>query len=503
MERTQGILLPLFSLPSPYGIGTLGKEAYEFIDFLKESGQSVWQLLPMGPTSYGDSPYQSFSTFAGNPYFIDLRMLIDESLLTKEEADAADLGTEAGRIDYGKLYFNRFPLLRTAYERGKEAYKEKIKTFRKENAWAEGYALFMSLKETFEGLPLVSWPDEELKKHKEDAVKTYAESHEDDINFWLFLQVLFFEEWDQLRAYAHENSIRILGDLPIYVAMDSADVWTEPENFLLDEDLLPKAVAGVPPDAFSDEGQLWGNPLYDYDFMKKDGFGWWIRRVDGAARLYDIIRIDHFRGFDSYWEVPAGAETAKEGAWRKGPGMDLVGVLTSWFPKLKFVAEDLGIITPDVRKLLKDSGLPGMKVLEFAFEHGTESQYLPHNMTENSICYLGTHDNETLLDYVQKLSRKDKKYVKDYLGIKRTEALPAAILRAGMMSTSLLFVLQAQDLLMLGAEGRINTPGTLAGNWVFRLTEETFWNLQELAPSLYENTKRYGRLPKVTEETEA
>ncbi len=530
MTRSQGILLPLFSLPSPYGIGTMGQSARDFIDFLSASGQSYWQLLPMGPTSYGDSPYQSFSTFAGNPYFIDLDLLVEDGLLTTEDlpaaaaAEATDpCGTpespvaqedssapdanspvtpaDPASIDYGHLYETRFSILRKAYAHGKEKYREEISSFRAENPWVVSYALFMSIKSSFAMVSLSEWPDEALRQREEKALAEFQEEHKDDISFWIFLQFLFYRQWNALRDYAHEKGIRFIGDLPIYVAMDSADVWSEPENFLLNPDLSPKAVAGVPPDAFSEDGQLWGNPLYDYDYMKNDGFGWWIRRVDGAGKLYDVIRIDHFRGFESYWSVPAGSKTAKTGEWIQGPGMDLVGVLTSWFPKIQFIAEDLGVITPAVQKLLTDSRLPGMKVLQFAFESGAESQYLPHNITKNSVTYVGTHDNDTCLGFVSSMKRKDRGYALSYLGLSRGKALPEALLRAGMASVSDLFVLTAQDLLSLGSEGRINTPGTLTGNWTWRLRPEEFEGLTALAPKLRDVTRLYGRLPKEEPET--
>ena len=390
LDRSSGILMPLSSLPSPYGIGTMGKAAFQFVDFLASAGQKYWQLLPLGPTSYGDSPYQSFSSFAGNPYFVDLDLLIKDKLLKASEVKNRDWGDREDRVDYGKIYENRSAVLRLAYERGAERYGEEIAAFRQENGWwLENYALFMAIKAS-QGMKAWSeWP-EELRLREDAALEKARKELQQDVEFYIFVQFLFYRQWEALRDYAHDKGIRFIGDIPIYVALDSADVWSEPHFFQLDEKNVPKEVAGVPPDAFTEDGQLWGNPLYDYDAMKKDGYGWWIRRIDGAKKLYDVIRIDHFRGFESYWAVPYGDETAKNGHWKPGPGMGLVGVLTSWFRDLSFIAEDLGYSTPEVRKLLADSGLPGMKILEFAFDAHGDSAYLPHNCEENSSCYIDT-----------------------------------------------------------------------------------------------------------------
>ena len=399
MDRASGILLPISALPSPYGIGTLGKAAYAFADFLHAAGQKYWQLLPLGPTSYGDSPYQSFSTFAGNPYFIDLDLLAEEGLLDKEDLAAADWGNDPRYVDYGKIYEVRFDVLRRAFLRGRERDREAVERFQAENPWLKNYALYMAVKAHFGMKSWLEWPDEAIRVRAPEAVARYEKELAEDVAFYTYLQYLFFKQWGELREYIHSLGIRIIGDLPIYVAMDSADVWAEPEFFQLGEGNIPTEVSGVPPDYFSADGQLWGNPLYDYDRMRQDGFGWWIRRVEGASRLFDVIRIDHFRGLESYWAVPYGAETAREGRWRKGPGMDLVGVLTQWFHGLDIIAEDLGFLTPEVHQLLRDSGLPGMKVLEFAFDAREPSNYLPHTYERNCVCYVGTHDNETVMQW--------------------------------------------------------------------------------------------------------
>ncbi len=469
LDRSSGILMPLSSLPSPYGIGTMGKAAFQFVDFLASAGQKYWQLLPLGPTSYGDSPYQSFSSFAGNPYFVDLDLLIKDKLLKASEVKNRDWGDREDRVDYGKIYENRSAVLRLAYERGAERYGEEIAAFRQENGWwLENYALFMAIKAS-QGMKAWSeWP-EELRLREDAALEKARKELQQDVEFYIFVQFLFYRQWEALRDYAHDKGIRFIGDIPIYVALDSADVWSEPHFFQLDEKNVPKEVAGVPPDAFTEDGQLWGNPLYDYDAMKKDGYGWWIRRIDGAKKLYDVIRIDHFRGFESYWAVPYGDETAKNGHWKPGPGMGLVGVLTSWFRDLSFIAEDLGYSTPEVRKLLADSGLPGMKILEFAFDAHGDSAYLPHNCEENSSCYIGTHDNETVQGWLKWADKPSLRFAERYMHITPDEGWNWGMIRSGMATPSRLFMVQMQDLLELGADARMNSPGTSVGNWQWRM----------------------------------
>ena len=492
MNRSSGVLMPMSSLPSPYGIGTMGKSAYRFVDFLRRSGQRYWQLLPLGPTSYGDSPYASFSTFAGNPYYIDLELLIRDRLLEKSEVESVFWGENEERCDYGAIYEGRFPVLRRAYERGRERFAAEFAAFRAENAaWLENYALFMALKAHFGMRSWVEWEDEDIRLRKPEAVKRYVRELAGDVSFYAFLQFLFFRQWNALRAYAHEKGIQFIGDVPIYVALDSADVWSEPKYFQLDGDGIPTEVAGVPPDPFTEDGQLWGNPLYDYDEMKKDGFGWWIRRIEGIGKLYDVIRIDHFRGFESYWAVPYGDTTAKNGVWRKGPGMDLVGVLTSWFHHLNFIAEDLGYTTPEVEKLLTDSGLPGMRVLEFGFDPSGDAPYMPHNCPKHSVCYIGTHDNETVRGWIRCLNRRTRSFAKEYMHITREEGWCWGMIRTGMASPSELFVLQMQDALELPREARMNTPGTSSGNWQWRMKRSALTN--ELAKKLRGYTKLYRR----------
>ena len=492
MERCCGILLHLSSLPSPYGIGTMGRAAYNFVDFLSSAGQSLWQLLPLGPTSCGDSPYQSFSSFAGNPYFIDLDMLVEDGLLVQSELDGIDWGTDPELVDYGKIYENRFKVLKIAADLGIKHDAAEFENFVSDNrSWLFDYALFMALKRHFGMKAWFDWPDEDIRLHKPEAVGKYAELLNEDVQFFEYIQLLFFKQWDALHKYANEHGVKIVGDMPIYVAMDSADVWASPEFFLLDEKNVPVEVAGVPPDYFSKDGQLWGNPLYDYDAMRRDGYGWWIRRVDGASKLCDILRIDHFRGFESFWAVPFNAETAKVGRWVKGPGMDLVGRLTSWFSDLGFIAEDLGLLTPEVHELLEQSGLPGMKVLEFAFDPKEPSNYLPHKYTQNCVCYVGTHDNAPVMAWRDEADKAEVEFAERYLAISDAEGFNWGMIRGGMSSVASMFIAQMQDYLGLGADTRMNTPGTQFGNWRWRLKADAL--IPELAERLLDMVKTYGR----------
>ena len=491
MQRSSGVLMPMSSLPSPYGIGSMGKEAFRFVDFLKAAGQKYWQLLPLCPTNAGDSPYSSFSTFAGNPYFIDLDSLVRDRLLKKAEVAAVDWGKDPERVDYRKLYEGRAPLLRRAFARGKERYAGELAAFRAENAWVETYALYMALKQRYDMLPWTEWPDEDIRMHRPDAVRVWRERLQEEIDYHVFVQFLFFRQWEKLKAYAHKKGVSFIGDIPIYVALDSADVWSEPQFFQLDSQNVPKAVAGVPPDPFTDDGQLWGNPLYDWDAMARDGYGWWIRRIEGAKKLYDTIRIDHFRGFESYWSVPYGETTAKNGVWMPGPGIKLVGVLVEWFHDLDFIAEDLGYVTPGVKKLLADSGLPGMKILQFAFDAHGDSDYLPHVCTFNSVCYIGTHDNDTVMGWLKKTRKSDREFAARYMHITDDEGWCWGMIRAGMASASDLFVVQMQDLLELDGSARMNVPGKPTGNWRWRMLPGAAD--KELAAKLKLYTKTFRR----------
>ncbi len=501
MIRSSGILMPVASLPSNYGIGTLGTEAYRFVDFLKAAKQSYWQMLPVGPTSYGDSPYQSFSTFAGNPYFIDLDMLVEAGMLSESDLTSIDWGTQADQIDYEKLFLNRFTVLKKAYEAfmaegyTNETYKvEDFRRFSAENAaWLSEYALYMVLKSENLMKSWTQWEDDALRTHQADAIAAARIRYAGDTAIYEFIQYLFYTQWNALRAYARDNGIGIIGDIPIYVALDSADVWSDPKQFQLDEKNCPKKVAGVPPDYFNEEGQLWGNPLYDWDYMKQDGYGWWIRRIDGASKLYDVIRIDHFRGFASYWAVDADSTTAKNGEWVKGPGMDFVGMITNWFWNLQFIAEDLGDLSPDVYELLEASKLPGMKVLEFAFDATGTSNYLPHKFDENCVCYIGTHDNTPVMAWETEEEEENVAFATEYLGLNKEEGFNWGMIRGGMSSVANLFVTQMQDYLGLGAKYRTNTPGVLGGNWQWRMLPGSLD--ESLAEKIAHMTVMYGRAP--------
>ncbi|MBR3397736.1 MAG: 4-alpha-glucanotransferase [Lachnospiraceae bacterium] len=481
MKRSSGILMPISSLPGKYGIGTLGREAYLFADFLNQAGQSCWQILPAGPTTIGDSPYQSFSSYAGNPYFIDPDILCEEGLLTEEECRETEtiFRNTAQAVDYGLLYATRFELLKKASDRAASLYKAEIERFVSENQWADGYARFMALKRANGMKGLDEW-----------TMRTFSEEMTDDYRLFVFIQFAFDRQWKKFKAYVNSQGIKLFGDVPIYVSYDSADVWQEPGQFLLDENYVPEKVSGVPPDYFSKDGQLWGNPLYNYERMADDGYSWWINRIGRAAELYDMIRIDHFRGFASYWAVPYGAKTAKEGSWVKGPGMDLVSTLTNWFSGTEFIAEDLGEATPDVKELLDESGLPGMKVLQFAFESDCNNPHLPHNHTPNSVCYTGTHDNATLAEWIR-INPKERILAEKYAGLNREEGYAEGLIRLGMSSVSELFVAPMADWLGLDEEARINTPGTAYGNWQWRMQDG--YERNSLAERICSLTDIFGR----------
>ena len=468
-KRGAGILLPISCLPSPYGIGTLGKEAYEFVDFLKESGQSYWQVLPVGPTSFGDSPYQSFSAFAGNPYFIDLRLLSYEGLLTGEEIESLCWGGREDEVSYESLFKNRYSLLKKAFGRSTHKGKPEYKSFcEREQFWLEDYAFFMALKEHFDYWGPDGW-EEDVWLRKPEAVKRYRELLEEDIDFWKFLQYHFYTQWEELRKYANDNGIRLIGDLPIYVSLDSADVWVHPEQFLLDENKFPLKVAGVPPDAFSDDGQLWGNPLYNWDFMKKDGYRWWRRRMEGASRLYDIVRIDHFIGIVRYYAIPSGEQNGKNGVFEAGPGAPFLEAVIEAAGDTGIIAEDLGVVIPEVTKLRKAYGLPGMRVLEFAFNYHPENDHLPHHHEYDSVVYCGTHDNDTLRGFLESRSFWELEWIKNYLGVNEVSQAWDRLLHMAYGSVADTVILQAQDILYLGSEARMNCPSTMGENWKWRL----------------------------------
>ena len=501
--RESGILMPVSSLPGPYGIGCFGKAAFQFVDFLSAAGQTIWQLLPLSPTGYGDSPYQSCSAFAGNPYFVDLEALEKEGLLTAADLKAESWGKDPLEVDYGTLYVSRFAVLRKAYAAWRSQcaglhgcsyyYPDDYYAFTLANEdWLDDYALYMALKVANKMKNWVEW-DAPYRRRDKAVLAAFAAANEEEIGFWKFVQYKFSVQWQAVKTYANKKGVQILGDIPIYVSADSVDAWVGGKLFELDADGRFARVAGCPPDYFSADGQLWGNPLYDWDAMRDDGFGWWIRRVDGAARLYDVIRIDHFRGFASYWAVPYGSPTAKTGRWVKGPGLDLLNVLTGWFHGIRFIAEDLGEPSPDVTKLLADSGLPGMRVLEFAFSPTADSAYLPHNCVENCVCYAGTHDNAPLALWRQEAEPEEIDFAVQYLGLNEREGFNRGVLRGGMTSPASLFVAQMQDWLELGKGSRINTPGTGRDNWQWRLLPGEL--TLKLIGDIREMTRIYGRLP--------
>lgn len=491
--RTCGILMPIYSLPSKYGIGCFSKEAYDFVDFLKESGQSYWQILPLGSTGYGDSPYQSFSTFAGNPYFIDLETLAKEGLLTTEECEEYDFGQDKRYIEYDKIYFSRFKILRKAFDRSRGRTDIKYENFKKENDfWLKDYTLYTAVKRHFNEVSWNKW-DDDIKLRTPEAVKRYSEELKDDIEFYKFIQFKFWEQWNKLKNYANKNKIKIIGDIPIYVAFDSADSWSNPQLFKFDKQNNPIEVAGCPPDGFSLKGQLWGSPIYDWDYHKKTSYSWWIQRILYCFKLYDVVRIDHFRGFDEYYTIPFGQPTAEFGHWEKGPGLDFFHALNSKIGKVEIIAEDLGFVTDSVRKLVKDTGYPGMKVLEFAFDSREENDYLPHNYEKNCVVYTGTHDNDTIKGWYKSLPKKDKQMSIDYLGNEKTnfKDIHWDFIRLALSSVANYAIIPIQDYLGLGEEARMNTPSTVGGNWKWRLLDGEI--TKELSLKIKKMVKLYSR----------
>lgn len=489
--RTSGILMHITSLPGPYGIGTLGKSAHEFVDFLHRAGQSYWQILPLTPTGYGDSPYQSCSTFAGNHYLIDLDALIGAGLLTEAEANAPVWYSREEKADFGLLYNSRLAVLRQAFARfpGSMEFDEFC---RKNSDWLPDFTLFMALKDHFSGKPWYEW-DEPLRFRKPAALEGVREEFREDLRFYAFVQYLFDAQWNALRTYAHEKGVRLIGDVPIYVPYDSVEVWSDPALFQLDESLRPTDVAGVPPDAFTADGQLWGNPLYRWDAMAQDGYRWWIRRLGAAGKWYDTVRLDHFRGFESYWAVPYGAPNARGGHWVKGPGMDFIRTLHRELPELSIIAEDLGYLTEEVLALRDDSGYPGMKVLQFAFDSREPSDYLPHTYIRNTVCYTGTHDNMTTRQWLETGTAEMRDYAGAYMHLTEEEGMVRGMIRTAMSSVSDLCVVPMQDYLDLGASARMNFPGTLSdSNWTWRAKDGMIKT--ELADEIYTLTALYDRL---------
>lgn len=494
--RASGILMHISSLPSKYGIGTLGKEAYNFVDFLADAKQTYWQILPICPTSYGDSPYQSFSTHAGNPYFIDLEMLTEEGLLKKE--DYADLywgDDNVEKVDYSNMYFRRFDVLKKVYERFKECDRTDFDLFlaRNEN-WISNYALFMTIKGENENKCWLEW-EYGLKKRDPHSLWLFKTAHEDEVEFWEFLQFKFFEQWFKLKQYANEKGVRIIGDIPIYVALDSAEVWVYPDLFDLSENLEPNSVAGCPPDAFSPTGQLWGNPIYDWNRHKETGYNWWLDRLKTSAEVFDMVRIDHFRGFDGYYAIPYGDKTAENGEWRKGPGIEFFRFVSERLGKLPIIAEDLGFLTPSVLQMLDESGFPGMKVLEFAFDPREESNYLPYNYDKNCVVYIGTHDNNTIIGWADEMDEDTLDFCYKFLDLptKPTKSqLVRKFINTAFACVGNTVIIQMQDYLELGEEARMNIPSTSSGNWQWRAKSPNVFT-KKLAERIADITRTYGR----------
>lgn len=491
-ERGSGILMHISSLPGPYGIGSMGEKAREFADFLEKAGQSYWQILPIGVTSFGDSPYTTFSSFAGNPYFIDLDLLKNEELLTQADIDQHIAFVEDNtKVDYGKLYHERYSLLKVAFhnfdleDRGYYAFTEK------HNFWLRNYALFMTLKEKFQGCKWNDWPNE-YKFRDEKALSEFEIENLEDINFHKFIQYKFFSQWENLKDYIHQKNISIIGDLPIYLAEDSADVWSNPNLFQLNEDLKPTYVSGVPPDGFSDDGQLWGNPVYNWQEHEKTNFKFWSDRIRFNLEIFDVLRLDHFRGFESYWLVPAGENTAKNGRWEQGPGLKLFDKLNAELGHMRMIVEDLGYMTEEVYKLREEIGFPSMKVLQFAFNPDASSAYLPHNLIDNTVIYTGTHDNDTILGWTQSGNPQEIEFAKKYLNITAEETFNWGLIRGAMTSVSNTAIFQMQDLLLLGNEARMNHPGTMNANWQWRMQEDLI--SEEIIDRLRELTRISGRL---------
>ncbi len=491
--RKSGILMPVSAIPSKYGIGGFSKQAYEFVEACKKAGQSYWQILPLGPTGYGDSPYQSFSTFAGNPYYIDLEALIEEGLLTAKECGEADYGDREDRVDYEKIYRTRFAILRKAFERSNIARNQDFSEFCADNAfWLEDYALYMAVKNSFGGKSWSEW-DDDIRTREEDALKYYRQKYAKEIQFYQFQQYEFAKQWKALKEYANKSGIEIIGDIPIYVAFDSADTWANPELFQLDADCVPIAVAGCPPDAFAVTGQLWGNPLYDWDYHAQTDYEWWMKRIEYCFTLYDVVRIDHFRGFDEYYSIPYGDLTAEFGHWEKGPGYDIFRTMKERLGERRVIAEDLGFLTDSVVELVQKTGYPGMKIVQFAFDSRSgDSDYLPHHYTKNSVVYTGTHDNDTTLGWYDTLSRRDRLFANAYLDIHSRKKVPWSFIRAAFASVSDTCIIPMQDYLELGGEARFNFPSTLGGNWEWRMRDGEFTDA--LAKRIYRMTKLYARL---------
>ncbi|GEP66649.1 4-alpha-glucanotransferase [Clostridium beijerinckii] len=493
MNRSSGIIMHIASLPGKYGIGTFGKEAYKFGDFLKKAGQKYWQILPVGPTSFGDSPYQSFSAFAGNPYFIDFDILRQDGLLDASDYYSVNFGENSEDIDYGLIFKEKLRVLRIAYEKFKLNQDEDLIKFQEaESYWLDDYALYMSVKKHFD---LKSWHewDEDIRLRETEAIDRYKSLLEDEIGLWKFLQYEFHKQWRNLKAYVNNLGIEIIGDMPIYVAEDSADVWGNPEAFLLNKKTLkPLKIAGCPPDIFADTGQLWGNPIYDWSYMEKTNYKWWVDRIRQSLNLYDVLRIDHFKGFESYWSIPYGDLTAENGEWVKGPGIKVFNAIKDELGDVNIIAEDLGTLTEETIKLRNDTGFPGMKILTFGFDTDSSNPFLPHNYEKNFIVYTGTHDNDTVRGWIETTAPKGEvQRAIEYLGLNKEEGYNWGFIRGAWSSIANISIAQMQDFLNLGNEARINLPSTLGKNWRWRVKKGVLTD--QLAEKIHQITRTYGR----------
>lgn len=468
-SRASGLLLPISSLPGGWGIGSFGAQAHAFVDYLATGRQTYWQILPLGPTGVGDSPYQTFSSYAISPYYIDVDILSKEGLLTEEELKEYDCSSEDESVDYSSLYTKRLPLLRLAASRLRAEDHRSLTSFLASHPWASDYALFMSIKDHHGGIPWFQWP-EDLRARDKHALQTFISQHENNFTFWAFTQQKAMQQWRSLREHAEASGIRFIGDLPFYVAHDSVDVWMNPQHYLLDEKGEVVRVAGYPPDAFSDDGQLWGNPIYNWKALQKERYAPWIERLAHTLSLFDYVRLDHFLGFENYWSIPAG-EHPREGRWEKGPSFDVFVCSREVLGNLPLVAEDLGLVGPDVIRLRKYLGIPGMRILQFGFDPLCDNEHLPHNYERDSIVYTGTHDNETIVGWWRNLDKDAKRFARKYLRLKTGERVEKVAHAALMASSAGICILPVQDLLGIGEEGRINTPNTLTGNWTWRLRE--------------------------------
>ncbi len=499
-ERASGILLHPTSLPGPDGIGDLGPEAYRWIDFLARTGTQFWQVLPLGPTGYGDSPYQCFSAFAGNPYIISAARLLDQGLLTKSDlVDRPDFPVE--KVDYGPVIEWKIKLLKRSYKQFRsikqKKYLEAFSSFKEsQKEWLEPFATFMAIKAEHGYASWSEWP-ESLRKRDPEILQNFVAKHQEDIEFQNYLQFIFNEQWQSLRSYAKKKGIRIIGDIPIFVAYDSADVWANKDLFYLDREGLPTIVAGVPPDYFSKTGQLWGNPLYKWDVHKKNNYQWWLKRMASVLNQVDIIRLDHFRGFEAYWEIPFGNETAEEGRWVNGPGHDFLSAIKTQLGELPVIAEDLGVITTKVRQMRDDFNLPGMKILQFAFASDPDDDFLPHNYPFNCVAYTGTHDNDTSLGWYTTAPEREKDFCRRYLARSGND-ISWSMIRTLWRSTAGWVLAPMQDFLSLGNWARMNYPGTASGNWDWRMHPDAI--NESLVNRLHETNYLYGRLPEEEKE---